>query len=63
MVVKIRTPNAEYPVAIECSVEGLAEQIDLTDGRGYLSYQGTIWENIEETKEYNICLKAYADLQ
>ena len=63
VVVKIRTKNAEYPVAIECPVEGLSEQIDLTDGSGYLSYQGTIWENIEETKEYNICLKAYADLQ
>lgn len=63
VVVKINTKNAEYPVAIECPVEGLSENADLTDGRGYLSYQGIIWEYIEETKEYNICLKAYADLQ
>ena len=63
VVVKIQTKNAEYPVAIECQVEGLSENADLTDGRGYLSYQGNIWEHIEETKEYNICLKAYADLQ
>ena len=63
VVVKIQTKNSEYPVAIECPVEGLTEEINLADGRGYLSYQGTSWEHIEETKEYNICLKAYADLQ
>lgn len=63
VVVKINTKNAEYPVAIECQVEGLSENADMSDGRGYLSYQGTIWEHIEETKEYNICLKAYADLR
>lgn len=63
VVVKIQTEDAEYPVAIECAVEGLSEAADLADGHGYLSYQGTRWEHIEETKEYNICLKAYADLQ
>lgn len=63
VVIKIQTENAEYPVAIECQVADLSEKVDLTDGRGYLSYQGSIWEHIEETKEYNICLKAYADLQ
>lgn len=63
VVVKIMTANAEYPVAIECQVEGLSENADLTDGCGYLSYQGSLWEHIESTKDYNICLKAYADLR
>ena len=63
VVVKIRTENAEYPVAIECQVEGLSENADISDGRSYLSYQGISWEAIEETKNYNICLKAYTDLQ
>lgn len=63
VAVKILTPNAEYPVAIECKAEGLSENADLTDGHGYLSYQGSIWEQIEKTKAYNICLKAYADLR
>lgn len=62
IVVKIITENGEYPVAIECPVEGLSESADMTDGRGYLSLQGTLWEHIEETKNYNICLKGYADL-
>lgn len=62
IVVKIKTENAEYPVAIECPVEGLSEEIDITDGEGYLSLQGSRWEHIEETKNYNICLKGYADI-
>ena len=63
VVVKIRTENAEYPVAIECQVEGLSENADISDGRSYLSYQGISWEAMEKTKNYNICLKAYADLR
>ncbi len=63
IIVKITTENSEYPVAIECQVEGLSENADMTDGRGYLSYQGTIWENLAETQEYNICLKGYADVK
>lgn len=63
IVVKITTENAEYPVAIECQVEGLSENADMSDGRGYLSFQGILWEHIEATKNYNICLKAYADLR
>jgi len=63
VVVKIVTEDAEYPVAIECQVEGLSENADMSDGRGYLSFQGFVWEHIEDTKDYNICLKAYADLQ
>ena len=63
VVVKIKTKNAEYPVAIECQVEGLSENADISDGRGYLSLQGNLWEHVEATKDYNICLKAYADVQ
>ncbi len=62
IVVKIKTEGAEYPVAIEYPVEDLSEHADMSDGRGYLSFQGTSWEHIEETKDYNICLKGYADL-
>lgn len=62
IVVKVITENSEYPVAIECPVEGLSENADMTDGEGYLSLQGTLWEHIEETKKYNICLKGYADV-
>lgn len=62
-VVKITTKDAHYPVAVECPVEGLSENADISDGNGYLSYQGSRWECVEETKNYNICLKVYGDLQ
>ena len=38
--------------------DGIA-QVDLTDGEGYLSYDGSIWENVERTQNCNVCLKAY----
>lgn len=63
IVVKIQTEDSEYPVAIECPVEGLSEKADITDGRGYLSFQGNHWEHVEATKNYNVCLKAYADIR
>lgn len=63
IVVKISTENAEYPVAVECPVEGLSELADITDGKSYLSFQGNLWEHVEATKNYNICLKAYADIR
>ena len=63
VVVKIDTENGEYPVAVECPVDGLSELADITDGRSYLSFQGNLWEYVEETKNYNICLKAYADIR
>lgn len=63
IVVKLTTKDAKYPVAVECQVDGLSENADLSDGRGYLSFQGNRWEYVEKTKNYNICLKAYADLR
>lgn len=63
VIVDVTTENADYPVAIECQVDGLSENADISDGKGYLSYQGNLWEHIEETKNYNVCLKAYADLK
>ena len=53
IVVKIITEGAEFPVAIECPVEDLSENADMSDGRSYLSLQGTLWEHIEETKNYS----------
>lgn len=63
IAVKITTEGASYPVAVECPVEGISENADISDGRGYLSCQGSRWEQVETTKGYNICLKVYADLQ
>lgn len=59
IIVKITTPGTIHPVAIEYDAgDGIAE-VDLSDGEGYLSYDGQSWEHVEETQKCNVCLKAY----
>ncbi|MCD7907502.1 MAG: lectin like domain-containing protein [Clostridium sp.] len=59
IIVKITTPGTVQPVAIEYDAGNGMAEIDLSDGEGYLSADGDKWEHVEETKECNICLKAY----
>ena len=63
IVVYITTPDTEYPIAVEYNVQEISENAEVLEGRGYLSLQGKSWENVAETQDYNICLKAYADLR
>lgn len=59
IIVKITTPGAIHPAAVEYdSGDGMA-RVDLTDGEGYLSYDGQTWERVEESMKCNLCLKAY----
>lgn len=60
VIVKVTTPDSLFPVAAEYNkdVEWLPE-VDLTDGRGYMSYEGEVWESTEEILESNVCLKAF----
>ncbi|MCD2493015.1 lectin like domain-containing protein [Lacrimispora sp. NSJ-141] len=61
MAVRIRTPEAVHPVAIEYQ-DGSSEimtQVDLSDGEGYISADGRNWANTEKEQDSNICLKAY----
>ncbi len=61
IIVRIITPGAIHPAAIEYdSGEGIA-RVDLADGEGYLSSDGRLWEHVEETQRCNICLKAYTE--
>ncbi|WP_320956583.1 lectin like domain-containing protein, partial [Enterocloster asparagiformis] len=51
IIVKITTPGTVHPVAIEYDAgDGMAE-IDLSDGEGYLSFDGDKWEHVEETQK------------
>ena len=59
IIVKIMTPGTVHPVAIEYDAGDGIAQVDLTDGEGYLSYDGSIWENVERNQNCNVCLKAY----
>ena len=61
VVVKIHTPNAIHPIAIEYNVDERTENFDITDGEGYISLYGEIWHNAEKTQNCNVCLKAFTN--
>lgn len=59
VVLKVMTPDSVHPLAIEYAGDESTWNVDLTDGEGYISSQGTNWERVEETQNCNLCIKAY----
>ena len=59
VVVYINTPSAKQPIAIEYVSGTSTSTVDISDGEGYISLHGGLWERVEETQECNVCLKAY----
>lgn len=60
VIVRINTPNTERPIAVEFVSDSQTATVDLTDGEGYISYQGLTWENTEQgASNCNVCLKVY----
>lgn len=59
VIVKIKTPGAEHPIAIEYRANAATAKVNLEDGIGYISLNGRNWEHVEATKNCNICLKMY----
>ena len=62
VIVRITTPGAVHPAAIEYDGGSGVAHVDLSDGEGYLSSDGQSWERVEETMNCNLCLKAYTSL-
>lgn len=60
VVVKIKTPGNEYPVAVE-SIAGqdFSHHVDISDGEGYISASMADWKNTEQHYQSNVCLKVY----
>lgn len=63
VVVEISTPSSIYPVAIEFQAGSNTENVDITDGEGYISLYGNTWDNVEEKQNSNLCLKVYTNNQ
>jgi hypothetical protein len=57
--IRITTRDAVHPIAVEYDAGDGKCNVDLTDGEGYVSADGMIWERAEEKNGCNICLKAY----
>ena len=63
VVIKIKVPGGERPIAVEYHKGYETSAVDISDGRGYISFAGKVWERMEETKNCNICLKMFTDDQ
>lgn len=61
VVVKIYTPGAVHPIAIEYNADERTANFDISDGEGYISLYGELWHSAEETQNCNVCLKAFTN--
>lgn len=59
IIIKIKTPESERPIAIEYVSNEKTANVDITDGEGYISLRGMEWENVEKEHECNVILKAF----
>ncbi len=60
IIMSVKTPGSERPIAIECDGGDRTEGVDLTDGEGFISARGAVWESAE-SEEANVCLKVFTD--
>ena len=63
VVVRIITPGATKPVAVEMNKDIYSQGVTLEGKEGYLSLTGEVWEYTEEKFSTNVCLKAYTSKQ
>ena len=61
VVVKIRTPGAVHPIAIEYNADERSDSFDISDGEGYISLYGEMWHRAETSEKCNVCLKAFTN--
>ena len=59
LLLEITTKDSTQPVAIEYQADERKGAADITDGEGYLSYDGIHFQRTETTMGCNVCLKAY----
>ena len=63
IVLHIVTPDAVHPLAIEYAADKATANVILTDGEGYISANGSDWENVKDVVECNLCIKAFSKNQ
>ncbi len=59
VLVEIDSPGTEQPVAIEYQAGIRTGNVDISDGEGYISFDGRNWLRTETREKCNVCLKAY----
>ncbi|MEI3187033.1 MAG: lectin like domain-containing protein [Lachnospiraceae bacterium] len=63
VMVRLKTPGAVHPAAVEYDTGDGRFRVDLSDGEGYVSPDGSQWERTEEAQNCNLCLKAYTRIE
>lgn len=61
IIVKLNTPNSKMPIAVEYYNNKQTKTVDLTDGKGFVSWNGKDWDSTENKYECNVCLKVYTN--
>lgn len=59
VLVEIDSPGTGQPVAIEYQAGIRTGNVDISDGEGYISFDGKDWFRTETREKCNVCLKAY----
>lgn len=62
LVVKLTTPDYNYPVPCEVRLDGLSSKAKSNPGQGFLSENGKTWYDLYDLIiDTSICLKAFAE--
>ena len=61
VMVYVWTQDEQHPIAIEYNSTSIDVEVDLSDGQGYISYDGREWQRAEDNYQCNLCLKAFTD--
>lgn len=61
VILHIITPDAVHPLAIEYAADKATANVVLTDGEGYISTNGSDWENVKDVIDCNLCIKAFSN--
>lgn len=62
VVLYVKTPGATHPMAIEYdSGDKAMETVDLEDGEGYISYNGSRFIDVKTKQDCNLCIKAFTN--
>ena len=62
VTVQFTTPGYNYPVPVEASLEGYSSAASANSGESYISNRGNTWSDIGSSNNWNINIKAYANI-
>ena len=58
VVIEAVTKGSTNPIAVEYAADERSKYADISDGEGYISLYGEVWNRVED-KDCNLCLKVF----